>query len=176
MSWSLLGHRPDRFSCFGEPVHAVASGVVVAVADRQRDQRARNSWPALLWFSTVENILRSVGGVWAIIGNRVIIRHDDGGGFTAYAHLKRGSVTVRVGERVEAGQMIAEVGNTGNTTQPHLHIQLMDRPGFEEAAGIPMMWRGIELEGIDPAWQKYAKEPTPSALSAMPRNGQVFSA
>lgn len=175
MSWALLGDRPERFSCFGAPIHVMAPGVVVSVSDRQRDQRARNSWPSYLFFSTVENILRSIAGAPGVIGNRVVIRHDDGI-YSAYAHLRRGSAKVSVGDRVETGQLIAEVGNTGNTTQPHLHVQLMDRPGFEAAAGIPMTWRDIELQQTDTEWEKFAKKPAPTALEGMPGNGQVFRA
>ncbi|MCT1606771.1 M23 family metallopeptidase [Nesterenkonia massiliensis] len=175
VSWSLLGDRPEKFSCFGAPVFAVAAGQVISTSDWQRDQRARNSWPSVLWFFTGENILRSIGGTPAVIGNRVVIQHDDGT-YAAYAHLKRGSVRVRRGQRIRAGDQLAAVGNTGNSTQPHLHMQLMDRPRFEDAAGIPMVWRGLGLEDVDPAWQKHAKPPAPTALEGMPRNGQIFTA
>lgn len=175
MGWRLLGESPERFSCFGSPIHSMAAGAVVTVSDRQRDQRARNTWPSLLFFSTVENILRSIAGPARIIGNYVVIQHDDGI-YAAYAHLKKGSAQVAAGDRVETGHVIAEVGNTGNSTQPHLHVQLMDRPGFEAAAGIPMIWWDLELEDVAPGWEKFAKEPAPTALSGMPRNAQLFSA
>lgn len=51
------------------------------------DQRARNTWPSLAWFFTGENILRTVLGWWAVVGNRVVIKHDDGT-YSAYIHLK----------------------------------------------------------------------------------------
>ncbi|WP_120004168.1 M23 family metallopeptidase [Nesterenkonia muleiensis] len=173
MSWALMGERPERFSCFGAPIHSMAAGAVVRVNDWQRDQRGRNSWPSYVFFSTLENVLRSLAGPAAIIGNRVVIQHDDDI-CSAYAHLRRGSAKVSAGQRVEAGQVIAEVGNTGNTTQPHLHVQLMDRVDFEAAAGVPMIWRNIELEGVASGWEKFAKEPAHTALSGMPRNGQIF--
>lgn len=173
MGWR--GSRPEQFRCFGAPIYAVDEGVVVAVSDVQRDQRARNTWQSMAWFFTAENLLRLLFGWRAVIGNRVVIKHSSGV-YSAYAHLKRGSARVAAGDQVRAGQQIAAVGNTGNTTQPHLHVQLMDRSRFPAAAGLPMVFSGVELGEIDPAWRKYAKDPAPTALADMPRNGQLFSA
>lgn len=169
------GTQPQDFSCFGAPVLAMAGGTVVAVSDRQKDQRARDTWLTMLWFSTGEGLIRVLAGWRAIVGNRVVIDHGSGV-FSAYAHIKQGSAQVAVGQEVQVGQEIAQVGNTGNTTEPHLHAQLMDRADFTSAAGLPMTWRGIDLGEIDPEWSKYAKEPSSTALAAMPRNGQIFTA
>src|SRR5699024_6167199 len=93
----------------------------------------------------------------------------------AYAHLRQGSVVVRPGVRVEVGDKIAEVGNTGNSSVPHLHVQLMDRANPHAAAGLTMLWRDIELSGeIEDALKSLAKSPTGSAVRAMPRNGEIF--
>ena len=62
-----------------------------------------------------------------IAGNRVII--DMGSGYYAmYAHLAPGSVQLHVGDHVRQGQKLGLVGNTGNSSAPHLHFQVMDRP------------------------------------------------
>lgn len=175
MRWGFRGSRAELYRCFGAPIYAMAAGTVLEVADVQPDQRARNTWPAMAWFFTGENILRTVLGWRAVIGNRVVIKHDDGV-YYAYVHLKRGSAQVEPGEQVQVGQLIAAVGNTGNSTQPHLHVQLMDRARFPAAAGLLMVWSGIELGGIDPVWAKYAEPADSSALEGMPRNGQVFRA
>lgn len=173
--WGWRGSRPEQFRCFGAEIYAMEGGVVVEASDIQHDQRARNTWQAMLWFFTGENALRVLAGWRVVVGNRVVIAHDDGV-YAAYVHLKRGSACVAAGDRVRQGQQIASVGNTGNTTQPHLHVQLMDRARFPEAAGVPVNWRDITLSGIDPAFQKYAEAPAPTSLEAMPRNGQRFSA
>ncbi|MEX0708223.1 MAG: M23 family metallopeptidase [Woeseia sp.] len=62
--------------------------------------------------------------------NRVRILHDDGT-FAIYAHLNRSSVRVRAGERVERGQYIADSGNTGYSSGPHLHFAVMRNAGFD---------------------------------------------
>ena len=175
MKRGVFGDHPERVRSFGEPIHAAASGVVVEVADGQRDQRARNTWPGLIFFFTAEAIIRTLAGWRVILGNRVTIQQEDGS-LAVYAHIRRRSARVKRGDRVEVGQLIAEIGNTGNTTQPHLHMQLMDRARPEAAAGIPMVWLGLELGEVDPGYEKHAADPEPTALEGMPRNGQLFTA
>jgi hypothetical protein len=60
-------------------------------------------------------------------GNHVIV--DIGGGrYAIYAHLKPGSVTVQEGDHVGRGQVLGRLGNSGNTSAPHLHFHVMDAP------------------------------------------------
>lgn len=175
VSRTLRGRGPEAYPSFGTPVRAMAAGTVVHVTDHLRDHRARDSWPELIWMLTLEGFLRLLGGAPAILGNRVIIRHDDST-FSAYAHLRRASVTVRPGDRVDVGQAVGQIGNTGNSSEPHLHVQLMDRPQPESAAGLPMRWSGVEVdpERLSLRWATgYAK---PSAVPGFPANGQYFDA
>ncbi len=90
----------------------------------------------------VEGSVRELFGVHRIFGNHVVL--DLGNGtYAAYAHLRRGSLTVREGDRVRAGQLIARCGNSGNSSEPHLHFQLMDGPDPDTARGLPFRWHGI---------------------------------
>ena len=166
---------PTRFSTFGEPVHAVADGVVVATSSRQRDHLSRLTWPSLLYLMTIEGFLREVGGARFVLGNHVIVDQGDGV-HAAYAHLRRQSLQVKVGDRVQAGQPIGEVGNSGNTSEPHLHVQLMDDPSITAAAGVPFRWRDIEVRpgDVDPS---RSTKPVPAEVEpGLPANGQVFTA
>jgi murein DD-endopeptidase MepM/ murein hydrolase activator NlpD len=90
----------------------------------------------------IEGNVRSVLGVHRVIGNHVILDLGDGT-YAVYAHVQRGSLQVRAGDTVRAGQPIARVGNSGNTTEPHLHFHLMDGPDPDDARGIPFTWRGV---------------------------------
>lgn len=175
LGWSLRGRKPEDFPSYGAPVFAMAPGTVVHVTGQVRDHRARDSWPTLIWMLTLEGFLRVLGGARNILGNRVIVQHGDGT-YAAYAHLRQGSAVIRAGDRVDTGQQLGQVGNTGNTSEPHLHVQLMDRPHPETAAGLPMHWTGVEIDDqrLSHRWATgYAK---PSAVPGFPANGQIFEA
>ncbi|GHH95327.1 M23 family metallopeptidase [Streptomyces capillispiralis] len=143
--FSLLwppARRPAAFPAFGAPLRAVADARVVRADDRQRDHLSRTSLPALLYLMLIEGSVREMSGVRRILGNHVVLDLGDGT-HAAYAHLRRGSLTVREGDRVSAGDVIAACGNSGNSTEPHLHFQLMDGPDPDTARGIPFTWRGL---------------------------------
>lgn len=122
------------YPSFGQPVVAVADAVVVAAVDRYPDQ---------VPFAPTDVTLESADG------NHVILDLGDGR-FANYAHLKAGSITVREGDRVERGEAIAELGNSGSSTGPHLHFHVMDRPAALVADGMPYVFDSFVLEGRTP--------------------------
>ena len=68
-----------------------------------------------------------------------------------YAHLIKGSVLVEVGDKVKKGDVIAKLGNTGNSNAPHLHFQLMDGPSLLSADGLPYVIDSFTYQGqVDP--------------------------
>ncbi|TVL93871.1 M23 family metallopeptidase [Streptomyces sp. SAJ15] len=139
--WWPLARRNRAFPAFGAPLLAVADATVVRATDRQRDHLSRNSFPALLYL-LVEGMFREMGGPSRITGNHLVLDLGDGT-YAMYAHLRRGSLTVRAGDRVRAGQRLARCGNSGNSSEPHVHFQLMDHPDLDVARGIPFTWRGV---------------------------------
>ncbi|MGA5603814.1 M23 family metallopeptidase [Streptomyces griseoincarnatus] len=139
--WPVARRNAD-FPAHGAPLHAVADAIVVRATDTARDHLSRGSLPALAYLMLLKANVRDLLGAGRILGNHVVL--DLGGGaYALYAHLRRGSLTVREGDRVHAGQVLAQVGNSGNSTEPHLHFQLMDGPDPDTARGIPFTWRGI---------------------------------
>lgn len=175
LGWGLGLKEPESFSCFGEPVYAVSGGVDVAAGDRLPDQRSRSSWPAVIWMMTVGALLRELAGPRFVLGNHVVLDHGDGV-YSVYAHLRQGSVEVAVGDRVAAGQRLAEVGNTGNSSEPHLHVQLMDRAEVNAAAGLPFRWRGIAIHDVEVDPTRVVGEPATEVVEGLPAAGQVFTA
>ncbi|MBR8740226.1 M23 family metallopeptidase [Nocardiopsis sp. MG754419] len=137
IAWRPLSRPPEDFPAFDAPVYAPADGRVVRVHDRRRDHRSRNSWPWLLG-SVLENTLREVRGPSGLLGNHVII--DVGGAYVLLGHLRRGSILVAPGDRVEVGRPIARCGNSGACTEPQVRMQLMDVPRPLIAAGLPFVW------------------------------------
>ena len=134
-AWWPPARRPDDFPGFGADVYAPCHGTVVRTHDRERDHRSRTSPFGIGLLFTAE-LLRELFGPNRILGNHVIIdRGDDT--YVALAHLRRGSIRVRNGDRVAAGDRIAACGNSGNSTEPHLHLQAMDHARPLLAAGLP---------------------------------------
>ncbi len=103
------GFRLTDYLCYGKPVCASGFGVVEHLIDgipdnSPGDANTRHNW-----------------------GNAIIIRHDYGL-YTKYAHLKPGSLKVRIGDYVAAGQEIAQTGSSGRSPEPHLHFQFQATP------------------------------------------------
>lgn len=171
IGWGLRGRPPESYSCFGETVRSMTGGTVVAVHDRQADRSACSTWPSLVWMMTFGGLLCELRGSVAMLGNHVIVK--DGDVVAVYAHLRHASGVVEGGEQVRPGQPLAEVGNTGNTSEPHLHVQLMDREQPTAAAGIPMEWDGAfrDTGQRDPRWETSERKKT--AMTRFPPDGQV---
>lgn len=115
---------------FGAPILATAAGRIVAAVSHRPDDGSFN--PA-----------ESNADPNALLGNHVVIDHGDGS-FSIFAHVRQNSVRVRVGQRVRAGEAIAQIGSSGSSLFPHLHYQLVDAPTMR-GEGLPSYFRGISL-------------------------------
>lgn len=146
-----LFHGPadqvTNYAAYGQPVSAAAAGVVVVAQDGRADQIPFQATPP--------------GEPDTIPGNNVIV--DLGHGrYAGYAHLKPGSVAVRVGDRVREGDLLGLVGNTGNSDLPHLHFQLMNAPSILASGGLPFVLRSFASAGsIPPGDQIDLEQPIP---------------
>jgi hypothetical protein len=103
---------------------------------------------------------RELTGPSRILGNHVVLDLGDGV-YAAFAHLRRGSLRVAKGQRVGAGEQVAECGNSGNSTEPHLHFQLMDHRSVLFAAGLQFRLDRFEVDG--------------TVQAGVPANGQPFT-
>ena len=141
---SLLSTEPpERFFAFGRPILAPSTGRVVRVHDGEPDHEARRSQLALASYALTQ-AQRARGGAGALAGNHVILQRDDGG-YVALAHLRAGSIRVAEGERIAVGQEVGRCGNSGNSTQPHVHVQVMDSPDPVTARGLPVVFRDYRV-------------------------------
>lgn len=134
IDWVMLGENQQTYHddpkengnyyCFGQEAHAVANGVVVEVKDDIPENTPRAASLAVpINFDTVA-------------GNHVNLDLS-GGVYAMYAHLQPGSIKVKVGDKVTTGQVLGLVGNTGNSSEPHLHFQLMDHNSPLGSEGLP---------------------------------------
>ena len=126
--------KNENYYAEGNDALAVADGRVVETKDSiPENVPGVNS-------RAVPITLETVGG------NHVVI--DIGGGYYAfYAHLKPGSLRVKVGDRVRRGQVVGLVGNTGNSTEPHLHFHVADAIAPLGSEGVPYRLDRFELVG-----------------------------
>lgn len=142
-SWraALATEAPERFVGFGAPILAPFAGRVVIAHDAEPDHEARRSQLTLLPYMLRQSS-RARGGAPAIAGNHVVIAVDTDGPFILLAHLRHGSVKVGVGDHVQEGEVVGACGNSGNSTQPHVHIQATDSTNWDRARGLPLAFQG----------------------------------
>ena len=126
--------KNESYYAEGVDALAVADGIVVAVKD-----------------SIPENVpgpaSRAVPITLETVGGNFVILDIGQGRYAFYAHLKPGSLRVRLGDRVKKGQVIGLVGNSGNSTEPHLHFHLMDGTSPLGSEGIPYAMESFKLVG-----------------------------
>jgi len=142
---TVLATEPaNRFVGFGSPVLAPAAARVVAVHDGEPDHAARRS-PLLLLPYALGQGARLRQGVEAVSGNHVVLALDEQPGCVLLAHLRQGSVAVAPGDRVAPGDQVGTCGNSGNSTQPHLHVQVMDSASLLSARGLPVVFTDYDV-------------------------------
>jgi len=122
------GERLEDFYCYDLPVLAPADGVVRAVFTDARDMP-----------------IGQLGGT-PTGGNQIVLEVAPRQ-FLFLCHLQPGSIAVQPGQRVTQGQPLAKVGNSGNTSEPHLHIHLQDSAEDDFGEGIPLYFHGYKENG-----------------------------
>ncbi len=141
----ILGkvHLNDCY-CYGKPIYAPISGRVV---------EARDGYPERDPVQPIHDISIAFKNAWFfnpekqniqdIAGNYIIIQGDEA--CTFLGHMQKGSLKVNTGDKIKSGDLIGNIGHSGNSTAPHLHFQLMDGPDAMNAKGIPCCFREYEL-------------------------------
>lgn len=142
------------YYAFGAPVLAAAGGRVVRVQDHQPQdpsalQRPGESAEAYAARHNADALasVAAAGPGWAV-GNYVMIDHDDGE-YSLYAHLQPGSIKVKVGNLVKTGDVLGNLGSSGNSSEPHLHFQVCDKPDPLFCAGIPVEFSNVSILWAD---------------------------
>ena len=138
------GRANSDYYAYGKKVLAAKDGTIVLVRG-----------------DIVENVPGETINTATPGGNVVIIDHGNGQ-FGYYAHLRPSSVSVKAGNRVRAGDPIAEVGNSGDSLEPHLHFHVMDKPDPAEADGIPALFENWKA-------QSYSRLPSARSEGILPK-------
>jgi hypothetical protein len=125
-------HKNTSYHCYDVPVTAAADGRVVSVVDGMPENVPHSDKMAVEM--RADNLA----------GNDVV--EDIGGGrYVGYAHLRPGTVAVKAGDQVRSGQLLGKLGNTGNSTEPHLHLQICNGPSFLICEGLPMEFKQMSV-------------------------------
>lgn len=140
-------HRGDGkaltdYHCYGAPILAPAAGTVVWSEDGHADQAIGSSDKA------------------HPIGNGLVLDHGNGE-FSLFAHLQPGTQTFKMGQRVPADAVLGKCGNSGNTSEPHLHYQLQNGPDPVDSDGLPAYFA------------EFVADSTPVARAELLRGQQV---
>jgi murein DD-endopeptidase MepM/ murein hydrolase activator NlpD len=120
------GQRNEDYYAYGREVLAVAAGTVVAVVD-----------------GVPENVPGTMNPDKAS-GNSITVKHD-ASVFSVYAHLQPSKHRVKEGDAVEQGTVLGLCGNSGNSSEPHLHFQMQDGPSFDESWGFEPVFQRVLL-------------------------------
>lgn len=124
--------KNENYFAYNEDVLAVGDGKVVKVVDGIPENTPGDNSRAVVMTP------HTLGG------NQVAL--DLGGGMYAlYAHLIPGSIKVKEGDFVKRGQVLAKLGNSGNSTEAHLHLQISDQPDFIAAEGVPYVFAAAKV-------------------------------
>ena len=124
----------DNYFCYNQNILAPADGTVVEV--RSSDSNVINEGKTDTWIKDLR-------------GNYVVIEHK-GGEYSLLAHIKKDSILVKVGQKVKNGDIIAKCGNTGSSSEPHLHFQVQKGKNFFTSAGLPIKFSNFSATLFEP--------------------------
>ncbi|QWU44661.1 M23 family metallopeptidase [Bacillus sp. NP247] len=120
----------EDYGIYGAKVLAPASGTVVSINNDEKD------------------LVAGSDDFQSMAGNHIYLRLDETGTFLVLAHLKKGSIKVKEGQHVNEGDVLAQVGNSGSSSEPHLHIhhqrQDPSNASMFLTEGLPLYFRTEE--------------------------------
>lgn len=140
---------PSSYYCYGKEILAPADGVVVEIRADCRDSKIMDG-------GKTDPLIKDIRG------NYIVIQHAKNE-YSCLAHLMPGSITVDVGEQVKRKQRIALCGNSGNTSEPHIHFQVQNSRSFYSSAGLPIHFEHVEV-ALQAHYEAY--DPRPISLSS----------
>ena len=142
-TYSGNGSQNEDYYCFGEQLNAPGNGTIITVMNSVPDNIPGEFNPDIPE------------------GNHVIIDHENGE-YSMMAHFMEGSIVVSVGDVVEKGQELGKAGNSGNSSEPHLHYQLQTTANPINGEGLPAQFLNYYadekfVENGEPVRSQYIK-------------------
>ncbi len=158
---NIITHIPaEEYYCWEQPVYSPIDGEIIQIGTGWEDHTKTNIWKTIrLWYNATYKFRpKEIDGRLDIrpnAGNYVMIKAKEGY-IVFLAHLKNGSTKVKKGDLVEMGDLIGNVGNSGNSSAPHLHINLFDQMDNPfQARVLPFVFNKYGELGNDNVWNKH---------------------
>jgi murein DD-endopeptidase MepM/ murein hydrolase activator NlpD len=123
------GEKNEDYYAFGKELYAPCAGVVVEAID-----------------GLIDNVPGEMNKMY-VPGNTVVIKAADSE-YVFFAHFKQGSIKVKQGQRVTKGDLLGLCGNSGNSSEPHLHFHLQDGPDINTAIGKKCYFDKLKVNGV----------------------------
>ena len=157
-SFSGDNRSVESYYCYGKDIVAPADGVVVKLSNRHKDSFVDGKNPYC--------------DASTIAGNHITIKHNDDE-YSFIAHIMKDSFAVKAGDKVKQGEVIAKCGNTGNSSEPHIHFQLNAGKSFNLSAGLPIAFSNIKANA-KANYEKWDKRITQKEVLKAHEDGTVY--
>lgn len=131
---TFCGSRDElsNYLCYEQAVLAPADGTVIKVVDGFEN-------------TPIVGVGMADCAASDMRGNHIIIRHSKSE-YSLIAHLSPNSICIKKGDRIYRGQIIAKCGNSGNTSEPHIHFQIQSSPSFSLSTGLPICFQNVKID------------------------------
>lgn len=128
-SFKTNGKTNEDYYAFGQPIIAPCDGEVVLAVDGVKDN--------------IPGVLNPV----YVPGNSILIKTKNQE-YVFFAHFKQNTIKVKQGDVVKQGQLLGLCGNSGNSSEPHLHFHLQNTEDFNQATGIKCFFDNLTVNGV----------------------------
>lgn len=160
----------SNFFCWSKPVYAPVDGRVIRVGNGWNDHESTNIWKTIqFWYNATYKFCPKIENgrldIRPNAGNHVMIETPEGY-IVFLAHLRNQTIVVSENTLVKRGELIGNIGNSGNSTMPHLHINIFDQMNDPYSAKLlPFVFNKYELLRNDGNWvEQKLSLPTPGAV------------
>ena len=127
-SYTRSGTRNEDYFAFGKPIYSVCDALVVKVTKGVRDNKPGEMNPQQTF------------------GNSIVLKTKEGE-YIVYAHFEEGTLQLKKGQQVTKGQYLANCGNSGNSSEPHLHFHIQDSANLLQSVGARSYFKNIIVNG-----------------------------
>jgi murein DD-endopeptidase MepM/ murein hydrolase activator NlpD len=147
---TFTGDASDKrsYHAYGQPVLAVADSTVVTARDGLPDNVPGHN----------EGFHPTVPITPDTVAGNTIVLDLGGQQFAQYCHLQAGSLRVKVGDHVRRGQLLANIGDSGDAREPHLHFQVSTSSDLLAGEGVPYLIDKYSVKSASAAWEMHTRE------------------